>query len=129
MLRSALAVALCSHSDRFDRTAFFGELSSACESAEYREKMDEASRVQAPEQLARIGFQRAQRFVRINIRESVGDGAGTPQRDAKIVDSISVEAPRGAAAFFQDARHEMREPCPLDFPGSDGMRVRSHDQK
>jgi poly(ADP-ribose) glycohydrolase ARH3 len=51
----ALAVALCSHSDRFDRTAFFSELSSACESAEYREKMDEASRVQAPEQLAGLG--------------------------------------------------------------------------
>ena len=51
----ALAVALCSHSDRFDREAFFSELSSACESAEYRGKLDEASRVQAPEQLAGLG--------------------------------------------------------------------------
>jgi poly(ADP-ribose) glycohydrolase ARH3 len=51
----ALAVALCSHSDRFDRVAFFRELLSACESAEYRGKLDEASRVQAPEQLAGLG--------------------------------------------------------------------------
>src|SRR5207253_8208020 len=51
----ALAVALCSHADRFDRAAFFRELLSACESADYREKIDEASRVQAPEQLAGLG--------------------------------------------------------------------------
>ena len=36
------------------------------------------------------------------------------QRDANVVYSISVEAPRGAAAFFQDPRHEMREPRPLN---------------
>jgi poly(ADP-ribose) glycohydrolase ARH3 len=51
----ALAVALCSHSERFDRLTFFSALLSACESAEYREKLYEASRVQTPEQLAGLG--------------------------------------------------------------------------
>ena len=46
---------LCTHSERFDRAAFFRELVSACESAEYREKLDAASRIQAPEQLAGLG--------------------------------------------------------------------------
>jgi poly(ADP-ribose) glycohydrolase ARH3 len=53
----ALAVALCSHSEPFDRVAFFRELLSACESAEYRRKLDEASELQTPEQLARLGNQ------------------------------------------------------------------------
>ena len=53
----ALAVALCSHSDGFDRVAFFRELLLACESAEYRGKLDEARQVQATEQLAGLGNQ------------------------------------------------------------------------
>jgi poly(ADP-ribose) glycohydrolase ARH3 len=53
----ALAVAHCSHLDQFDRAAFFGEMLSACESDEYREKMVEASQVQTPEQLAGLGNQ------------------------------------------------------------------------
>jgi poly(ADP-ribose) glycohydrolase ARH3 len=51
----ALAVALCSHSDQFDRAAFFDELLSACESAEYREKLSTARQVRSPEQLAGLG--------------------------------------------------------------------------
>jgi poly(ADP-ribose) glycohydrolase ARH3 len=51
----ALAVALCSHSDLFDRAAFFSELLSACESAQYRAKIAEASRVQAPVHLSGLG--------------------------------------------------------------------------
>src|SRR5262245_44404037 len=35
----ALAVALCSRMDRFDRAFYFAELLAACESAEYRAKI------------------------------------------------------------------------------------------
>ncbi len=35
--------------------AFFLELSAACESSEFRAKIEEAARVQAPEQLAGLG--------------------------------------------------------------------------
>src|SRR5262249_54506904 len=51
----ALAVALCSQVERFDRAGFFAELLAACESAEYRAKLEEASRVQSPEDLAGLG--------------------------------------------------------------------------
>lgn len=51
----ALAVALSSRAERLDRTAFFEELSTACESDAYREKIDEASRVETPKQLAGLG--------------------------------------------------------------------------
>src|SRR5690242_15813834 len=51
----ALAVAVCSDMERFDRAAFFAELLAACESAEYRGKLEEALRVQSPEDLAGLG--------------------------------------------------------------------------
>ena len=53
----ALAVALSSHSDALDREAFFTELFSACESNEYRSKIEDARRVQSSEQLAALGNQ------------------------------------------------------------------------
>jgi len=51
----ALAVALCSAADRFDREAFFARLLAACESEEYRTKMGQAARVRSPDDLAVIG--------------------------------------------------------------------------
>jgi poly(ADP-ribose) glycohydrolase ARH3 len=51
----ALAVALCSRMERFDRPAFFAELRSASVSAEYRARIDEAERVDSPEGLAGLG--------------------------------------------------------------------------
>lgn len=51
----ALAVARCSHGGRLDRAAFFDDLLSACETTEYRGKLEEARRVSAPADLARLG--------------------------------------------------------------------------
>lgn len=51
----ALAVALCTQMDRFDRAVFFTELLSACESESYRTKIEEGKRVQAPGDLAGLG--------------------------------------------------------------------------
>jgi poly(ADP-ribose) glycohydrolase ARH3 len=51
----ALAVALCSRAERFDRDGFFTELLAACESAEYRARLEEARRVQTPDDLAGLG--------------------------------------------------------------------------
>jgi poly(ADP-ribose) glycohydrolase ARH3 len=51
----ARAVALCSGMERFDRTAFFDALLQACQSEEYRAKLEEAARVQAPDDLAGLG--------------------------------------------------------------------------
>lgn len=51
----ALAVALCSGMERFDRAGFFAGLLAACESAEYRTKLEEAEQVQTPANLARLG--------------------------------------------------------------------------
>jgi poly(ADP-ribose) glycohydrolase ARH3 len=51
----ALAVALCTEGDRFDRAAFFGELLTACESDPYRDKLAEAGRVQSAGDLAALG--------------------------------------------------------------------------
>ena len=51
----ALAVTLCSGMERFDRAGFFAELLGACESAEYRAKLEEAARAQAPGDLAALG--------------------------------------------------------------------------
>jgi poly(ADP-ribose) glycohydrolase ARH3 len=51
----ALAVAHCSRAERFERAGFFAELLAACESAEYRAKLEEASRVQCPDDLAALG--------------------------------------------------------------------------
>jgi len=51
----ALAVALCSHSERLDRDRFFEKLLAACESPEYRAKIEQASKVQCPEDLVPLG--------------------------------------------------------------------------
>ncbi len=51
----ALAVALCSSMESFDRAAFFAELLRACSSEEYRVKLEEAGRAQTPDDLARLG--------------------------------------------------------------------------
>jgi poly(ADP-ribose) glycohydrolase ARH3 len=51
----ALAVALCSTADTFDRDGFLSALLVACESDEYRAKVEEAARVQTPDDLAALG--------------------------------------------------------------------------
>ena len=51
----ALAVGLCSSMERFDRTGFFAGLLTACESAEYRAKMQEAEQVRSYDDLAGLG--------------------------------------------------------------------------
>jgi poly(ADP-ribose) glycohydrolase ARH3 len=53
----ALAVGIASRFERggFDRSSFFGALSSACESAEFLAKIEEATRVQSAEHLAGLG--------------------------------------------------------------------------
>ena len=51
----ALAVAFCSGMQRFDRATFFDLLLRACVSAEYRAKLEEAGRVQVPDDLAGLG--------------------------------------------------------------------------
>ncbi len=51
----ATAVAYASRTERFDRVSFFDELRSACESAEYRGKIDEAARIDSPADLGRLG--------------------------------------------------------------------------
>jgi poly(ADP-ribose) glycohydrolase ARH3 len=51
----ALAVALCTMMDTFDRAAFFAELLSACESESYRTKIQEASCVETLEDLGKLG--------------------------------------------------------------------------
>jgi poly(ADP-ribose) glycohydrolase ARH3 len=53
----ALAVALCSRADGFDRADFFDALVSSCESGPYRAQLEAAARVQSPEELARLGNQ------------------------------------------------------------------------
>jgi poly(ADP-ribose) glycohydrolase ARH3 len=51
----ALAVALCSRTERFDRAGFFAELLDACGSPEYRTKLEAAARAQTPDDLAGLG--------------------------------------------------------------------------
>jgi poly(ADP-ribose) glycohydrolase ARH3 len=51
----ALAVAKASQMDSFDRDAFFTVLLSACESPEYRAKLERASQVESVEDLAALG--------------------------------------------------------------------------
>lgn len=51
----ALAVALCSRMEQFDRNSFFSELLARCESAEYRSKLEVASLAQAADDLAVLG--------------------------------------------------------------------------
>lgn len=51
----AWGVALCSRQTRFDRAAFFADLLAVSESAVYREKLELASRVETPNELAALG--------------------------------------------------------------------------
>lgn len=51
----ATAVAYASRTVRFDRDEFFDEVQSACESDEYRVKLEDAVRVDSPATLARLG--------------------------------------------------------------------------
>lgn len=51
----ALAVALSSSMEQFDHTCFFAELLAACESEEYKTKLEAAARVQSPADLAGLG--------------------------------------------------------------------------
>ncbi|MBY0230156.1 MAG: ADP-ribosylglycohydrolase family protein, partial [Gemmataceae bacterium] len=51
----ALAVALASRAERFDREAFFARLVEACESAEYRAKLEQVARVASPGGLPALG--------------------------------------------------------------------------
>jgi poly(ADP-ribose) glycohydrolase ARH3 len=51
----ALGVAHCCRAEKFDRAAFFAELLEACESAEYRDKLQLAARVSEPGDLAALG--------------------------------------------------------------------------
>jgi poly(ADP-ribose) glycohydrolase ARH3 len=51
----ALAVALCTQAERFDRDDFLAEILAACESAEYWAKLQAALGVKAPEALAALG--------------------------------------------------------------------------
>ena len=50
-----MALAIASQTERFDRTAFFEELLSVCESVSYREKIEGAATIHSPDQLARLG--------------------------------------------------------------------------
>jgi poly(ADP-ribose) glycohydrolase ARH3 len=51
----AVAVALASHMERFDRGRFWAELVGACESPEFRAQIEQAAGVQTPEELAQLG--------------------------------------------------------------------------
>jgi poly(ADP-ribose) glycohydrolase ARH3 len=51
----ALAVGHCSSMVRFDRSTFFGELIQACESADYRAKIEQGARVQTSADLVALG--------------------------------------------------------------------------
>lgn len=51
----AVAVAHASRVERLNRDALFEDLRSACSSAEYRDKLDEAARLDSPAGLARLG--------------------------------------------------------------------------
>jgi poly(ADP-ribose) glycohydrolase ARH3 len=51
----ALAVALASQAERFDRDGFFNTLLSACQSQEYRERVAKAMKAQSSEDLAGLG--------------------------------------------------------------------------
>jgi poly(ADP-ribose) glycohydrolase ARH3 len=51
----ALAVAVCSDMEQFDRAGFFKKLLIACESAEYRDKLEQAAQAQNPDELVGLG--------------------------------------------------------------------------
>lgn len=53
----ALAVAFCSDMAPFDRGSFFAKLIAACETDEYRTKLQEASRIETAEGLVGLGNQ------------------------------------------------------------------------
>jgi poly(ADP-ribose) glycohydrolase ARH3 len=53
----ALAVALCSRMERFDRAGFLSELRAASTMDEYRSKMETAARIDSPADLAGLGNQ------------------------------------------------------------------------
>lgn len=53
----ALAVAHCSMMEQFERSEFFAKLLGACESPMYRTKIELASRIQSPDDLAELGNQ------------------------------------------------------------------------
>lgn len=51
----ALAVALCTKMDTFDRNEFFGTLIRSCESAEYRSKLEQAAQTRSTDGLIALG--------------------------------------------------------------------------
>jgi poly(ADP-ribose) glycohydrolase ARH3 len=51
----ALAVACASQMEHFDRTGFFAELRSACESDSYRAKIEKAAKIESPDELIQLG--------------------------------------------------------------------------
>src|SRR5262249_21188833 len=51
----ALAVALASRAERLDRESFFATLLLACETPEYRDKLEAAAAVSGPADLAALG--------------------------------------------------------------------------
>jgi poly(ADP-ribose) glycohydrolase ARH3 len=51
----ASAVAQASHAEKLDRQAFFDELLGACQSAEYRAKLEQAAATSSPQELAPLG--------------------------------------------------------------------------
>jgi poly(ADP-ribose) glycohydrolase ARH3 len=51
----ALAAALCSRMERFDSATFFGELLAACQSGDYRAKLEQAAATRTAGELAALG--------------------------------------------------------------------------
>lgn len=51
----ALATAIASRTEAFDRDAYFSTLLGACRSDVYRQKLEAAARIESPEQLAELG--------------------------------------------------------------------------
>jgi poly(ADP-ribose) glycohydrolase ARH3 len=51
----ALAVALASQTEHFDHDLFFGEVLSACQSEQYRQRIEKAGAVRSPDDLALLG--------------------------------------------------------------------------
>jgi poly(ADP-ribose) glycohydrolase ARH3 len=51
----ALAVALCTQADPFDRQAFFARLLDACVSPEFRGQLERAAAVRSPDELSELG--------------------------------------------------------------------------
>jgi poly(ADP-ribose) glycohydrolase ARH3 len=51
----ALAVGIASRAERFDREEFFGRLLAACQSAEYRQKLERAAQIHTSDALIQLG--------------------------------------------------------------------------